>query len=439
MALWGAEAIERGRRATASSRVLGSALLDRSLDVVWASEQLVSFLGLTGEFPPIVELLHPDDLEEALAMLAAEQTENIAGHPDLLQRYTVDLRLKHANGGWLECEINATNLFDDPQVDGFLVQIMHESMQRVRFRSLIAAAKGEPISKVLDQLLHSFSRGGGAEQRCVIADAQGTILASVVSEFPVGTFLPAPGQEPGEFAQFLRWSEDIRNPKSGEVLGALHVFDHLDFIHPFSIRNAIDVAEVASVILDRYQWDGRLQTMAWTDELTGLANRAKFRFEMKRAEEQRCSTNEAFAPSLLFVDLDRFKIINDTFGHQVGDAVLREVGRRLLGVSTANDVVARIGGDEFAVLCVRTESETLALLARVQGIFEAPVLVDGREHPISGSVGCARATDGDVSTNNRMGIDELLSAADTAMFAEKLRRRSADNAVSPQGYRRHRS
>ncbi len=364
-------------------------------------------------------------------MLAVETTENVAGHPDLLQRYTVDLRLKHADGTWLECEINATNMFDDPNVNGFLVQIMYESMQRVRFRSLIAAAKGDPIGKVLHQLLHSFSRGGGAEQRCVIADAHGTILASVVNEFPVGSKLPAPGHEPVEFAQFLRWAEEIRNPKTGELLGGLHVFDHLNFIHPFSTRNAIDVAEVASVILDRYQWDRRLQTMAWTDELTGLVNRGKFRYEMSRIEERCDGSDETLTPSLLFVDLDRFKAINDTFGHAVGDAVLREVGNRLLAVSSTSEVVARIGGDEFAILCVRTELETLELLERVRAIFDAPVLIDGCEHSIGGSVGFARATDRKLSSRNRIEINELLSTADTAMFAEKLRRRSTDTVSSP--------
>jgi diguanylate cyclase (GGDEF)-like protein len=312
---------------------------------------------------------------------------------------------------------------------------MCQSMQRVRFRSLIAAAKGEPIGQVLEHLLHSFSGGGGAEQRCVITDADGVILASVVTELPVGSMLPAAGHEPTVFGQFTRWSEDFRNPKSGDLIGGLFVFDYRERTHPFSRRNAVDVAEVAGIILDRYQWDQQLQVMAWTDGLTGLANRGKFRYEMKRIEE-RCGDDGdrgcggyGLSPSLLFVDLDRFKAINDTFGHAAGDAVLREVGQRLLAVSSSDDVVARIGGDEFAILCVRTESETLDLLQRVRAVFDTTVVVDGLEHVVGGSVGYARATDRDLRTANRIEINELLSAADTAMFAEKLRRRSTDTGV----------
>ena len=121
------------------------------------------------------------------------------------------------------------------------------------------------------------------------------------------------------------------------------------------------------------------------DQLTGLANRLRFTTELREAVSRAEQASESGA--LLYVDLDQFKPVNDEFGHEIGDALLVAVAKRLEGCTRAPDVVARLGGDEFAVLLVAAgpgEIETVS--QRIAGAFHEPFVVGGpvpaagREH-----------------------------------------------------------
>jgi diguanylate cyclase (GGDEF)-like protein/PAS domain S-box-containing protein len=152
-----------------------------------------------------------------------------------------------------------------------------------------------------------------------------------------------------------------------------------------------------------------LRQQANIDGLTGLANRGKF---YRRVEE--VLTNPAPA-AVLIIDLDGFKDINDTLGHTLGDAILCEVAKRLRHLSTENDVVARIGGDEFAIMLADViDSQVATDLANmmIQAIAQ-PIIVDGHEVHVAASCGVA------IAPTQAQEAIELVSNADLALFKAK--------------------
>ncbi|SDL03848.1 PAS domain S-box-containing protein/diguanylate cyclase (GGDEF) domain-containing protein [Franzmannia pantelleriensis] len=156
-----------------------------------------------------------------------------------------------------------------------------------------------------------------------------------------------------------------------------------------------------------------LQLKANHDPLTGLANRSLFDDHLQRALHH--AQRHADEVALLFIDLDRFKPINDSLGHGAGDTLLKQVARRLSQALRSDDVLARFGGDEFLVLLQHEAgvdgAQTVAL--RLQEALEAPFKVGDRRLPISASIGIALfPRDGD-------SAEELLRSADSAMYSAK--------------------
>ncbi len=156
--------------------------------------------------------------------------------------------------------------------------------------------------------------------------------------------------------------------------------------------------------------EARLQATAITDSLTGLHNRAAFIDHLTHAVGRARRTDERFG--LLYLDIDGFKGVNDTHGHAAGDAVLREVARRLREVLRASEIAARIGGDEFVVL-VDTGSDLAPLTERLLTVLRTPYAVGGTILPITVSIGGAEFP------AHGKDADGMLHAADAAMYAAK--------------------
>lgn len=169
----------------------------------------------------------------------------------------------------------------------------------------------------------------------------------------------------------------------------------------------------AEDVTERRAFEHQLAYQARHDALTGLPNRAAL-FE-KLQEGLRCPPGVDPAIAVLFLDLDNFKTINDSLGHDAGDSMLVEIGRRLRGAVREGDVVTRMGGDEFVVVChrVRDDAEAEVLARRVLDVCTRPLTVNGvLVHP-SASMGVARAT----ATHG--SAQDLLRDADIAMYDAK--------------------
>jgi diguanylate cyclase (GGDEF)-like protein/PAS domain S-box-containing protein len=172
-------------------------------------------------------------------------------------------------------------------------------------------------------------------------------------------------------------------------------------------------AELQAEIVERRQAQARVHHMAYHDALTGLPNRALLSDRLDRALLS--ARRDGMRLALLFIDLDRFKTINDSLGHLAGDHLLKEVAQRLCRVVRASDTVARLGGDEFVVLVpgVRVAEECGLVGDKIIEALAAPIEFEGRSLHISPSIGiCLYPDDGDDAAS-------LMRKADAAMYYAK--------------------
>jgi diguanylate cyclase (GGDEF)-like protein/PAS domain S-box-containing protein len=181
--------------------------------------------------------------------------------------------------------------------------------------------------------------------------------------------------------------------------------------------NLLDNDEVRGIVLnlrnigERKGFERALAHQAFHDELTGLANRVLFR---DRVEHALARVERGASMAVLFLDLDDFKTVNDTLGHQAGDELIKVVAARLTANARTTDTPARLGGDEFAVLIEDDDGNTAEIAQRLLEHIAAPIHIDGRELAMTASIGIAIARPGD-----GLHVDDLLRNADVAMYAAK--------------------
>ncbi|MEU4245502.1 EAL domain-containing protein [Actinoplanes sp. NPDC026619] len=174
-----------------------------------------------------------------------------------------------------------------------------------------------------------------------------------------------------------------------------------------------------TVLLDRVsEGRRRLHHQAYHDPLTGLANRALFRERLVRALDDHRHHGKPLA--VLFADLDDFKLINDSFGHAMGDRVLRAIADRMVACISAEELVARLGGDEFAVVLDRHPDDAEPAGHRILAALREPFFIDGHRIGVGASIGLVAPEPGEPLT-----ADALLRRADAAMYSSKRRGKGA--------------
>ncbi|PXA69971.1 putative bifunctional diguanylate cyclase/phosphodiesterase [Cryobacterium arcticum] len=278
-----------------------------------------------------------------------------------------------------------------------------------------------------------YTKSGGEVSPITIAPANtsadlATVLLSAVSA-TVGVESASIRSEPAGRGE-------IDAPLAISVLGGQYLVarrDVMDFPFTTDDRRALEaLAHTADVVFTARESIGGLTIRANTDPLTGLPNYGAFQDALANINDHR-DYSEALA--VLFIDLDDFKRMNDRYGHQAGDEILSELGRRLSAVVRPYDVVARVGGDEFVVILTRLSSlaEAKVLAERIMEASGEPLAVGGTVlNPIL-SIGLA------YSAHRETDVNQLLRDADRSMLAiKKSRRRGGpanESSINISGHR----
>ncbi|HUO72524.1 MAG TPA: EAL domain-containing protein [Solirubrobacteraceae bacterium] len=194
------------------------------------------------------------------------------------------------------------------------------------------------------------------------------------------------------------------------ILGAQSL--HLRQYSPGDVDFLQSLANVLADALERQATEDRIRHSALHDPLTGLPNRVLFLDRLDQALA-RLRRRESLC-AILFLDLDHFKLVNDSLGHQVGDDLLAEAAPRIKQAVRMSDTVARFGGDEFGILLedISGEHEASQMAERIASVFTRPFVLAGSEHFVTTSIGIALARGGEVA-------EELIRDADAAMYRAK--------------------
>lgn len=168
-----------------------------------------------------------------------------------------------------------------------------------------------------------------------------------------------------------------------------------------------------SAALERAEYSEHIERLAFNDALTGLPNRVLFADRIANTIATARRYNRGFA--VMYLDLDEFKAINDTYGHLIGDEVLKAVAERLRSTLRESDTVARFGGDEFVILepVVDGPTDSADLARKLHTALQAPVIAHGVAHNVQASIGIA------LFPNDGTTIDGLMEAADGALYRAK--------------------
>ncbi|MGP0584555.1 diguanylate cyclase [Paenibacillus timonensis] len=178
--------------------------------------------------------------------------------------------------------------------------------------------------------------------------------------------------------------------------------------HFNSLGNLVRLEGVIIEITERKHLEETIHFLAFHDELTGLANRTKFAARFAEVKGQ----GEPVA--LMFLDLDNFKEVNDTFGHEAGDELLKHIAGRLVSLVRSEDMVCRLGGDEFVILLVDlSEDGVLKVMERIRSSLAEGYVYRGIQVGVSASIGISMSPDGDAS------LEDMLRLADATMYDVK--------------------
>jgi diguanylate cyclase (GGDEF)-like protein/PAS domain S-box-containing protein len=405
---------EPGRAAAALDRLPDAVVVvDAAANVLWVSSAALAvggfdrddLVGTNG-----LDLVDPRDMETAAAALLRTMDSGGVKQP-------WPLRIVGKDGSPIWVEMVPTNLLDHPSVNAILISI------RPLEGRFAAAAEARTIEELFRRAFDDAPIG----MALMAPDFRLVRVNDALCELLGRSQLELLGAD----AASITHPDDleVEGPLMDAVLAGERRTYHLEKRCLLPDGSATWVSVGVSLVRaddgsperfvvhvkdinERKASEALLAYRATHDQLTGLPNRALFedRLELALARSERVATSVA----VLFCDLDGFKGVNDSLGHEAGDAVLVEASQRLQGAVRAGDTVARFGGDEFVVLCedVVTERELDALADRMRRAIERRITVAGAEVGIGLSVGRAVSSGGE-------SPQDLVNQADAAMYAAK--------------------
>ena len=370
----------------------------------WEPENLIGRTGLS--------LVHPEDRQRVIETLGAV-AEDANAHP------TVEFRLECADGSYRWVEETISNLAAVPGVQG-LVGNLRDITDRIEAEAALRAseARYRLIAETAQEGIWATDLQGKtlyANQK--MADLLGLMLPDIYDK-PVGESLS--GDAYTSFLKLTLRGEkavsekcDLRHTRPDGSARILQVS-----VSPFlDAGRLLGSLAMVSDITDGRNAEDQLRHRASHDPLTGLANRTLMLDGLQAALDHLAASGSD-PVAVLVADIDRFKLVNDSFGHAAGDELLMEVSRRWLPEIGPEHLLARFGGDEFVALCHGGEEAVREVAARLLRALDTPVLVGGGSVAVDASIGIARAEVGDP-----VNAETLVRYADAAMYEAKARGR----------------
>lgn len=371
-------------------------------------------------------------------------------------RVNFNASIKHKSGAQVELNITAIPIILENRVIGVMGMAkditeadMLELVVNGQNKVLELMAKGCPLSEVLDEivfLIENVSNGGRCSILLVDEEKTKLVLGSAshlpsesnreINRLPIG-----PKEGSCGTSTYLKKSisvSDISNDplwekyrdiamsnglracwstplfdNNQQVLGTFAIYyDSPRTPNDSDVRIIKKAANLASTAIRCYKAEEKINFLAYYDELTGLPNRRLFDRLLKKAVENKKASKLMLG--LIFLDLDQFKLINDTLGHKMGNLLLKDVASRLQECLRLNDIVSRQGGDEFTILLDDVSKQKLCEIAqKVVDELAKPFFVQGFEIFITPSIGIS------IYPHDGKNVDDLLRKADIAMYEAK--------------------
>ena len=412
---------------------IGMALCDASGVTIAANQSLCATLGYSRDEllgSHFTALAHPDDVERSRAALRA--LDNGRQEVSLEQRYL------NSDGETVWASVHVSKLVEPGGEDRFIVQAQdvtarkradeEAAIRSSQQQGLLALGRVALSSEKLDNLFRKaielVAENLEAEQVRVIEYIESDSgpqphLAADLAGAPRSKGLTLTAAEraaasAGQVVALDREAATTIRDQGGRTFGVLSARGAGEAFSGQDLGFVEAVAHVLSGAVQRHRSEEELRYQSLHDPLVGLPNRVLLLDRVERAL-QRLGRHEG-SIAVIFLDLDRFKLINDSLGHEAGDQLLQAVVPRLRGVLRENDTLARFGGDEFVVLCEELDdsTEAMVLAGRLHQAFKEPFAIGDQVHSVNASLGVAVGC-----AEHRGCAEELIRDADAAMYRAK--------------------
>lgn len=377
----------------------------------------------------VLDFVHPDDYDFAVDVV--HEGQNYDG----MVTGPVQIRYLDADGRAHSTDLWSRTCIGVPGIDGFVVMMSEESTVEMLPDAVRAIAAAEPVDEVLTLVARALTGHPVQAAATFLVARAGRVVP--IGAWPLGSSRTAadrPGAAPWHAAMRDGVAVDVETDeladatfrvlartagveaiwcrpvatRNGQVPAVLVVWrSRAGAPSTNQQRHLADAVSIAALAFDQQAYRRAMERRAFVDPVSGLGNRARF--------EQLLASGDRDVDGVLYVDLDRFKDVNDRLGHAAGDQILAHVASRLKGAVRAHDEVIRVGGDEFVVMCrpPATPANVESLAARVVRVLGEPYALDGGDTAeLGASVGVVV---GDV----RRPLDERVRMADIAMYRAK--------------------